>query len=223
LGRKVNPIGLRLGIIRDWDSKWFAEGRTYAELLQQDTQIRELINDRLPRSGISRIMIQRLPGRLIIGIQTAKPGVVIGRRGATINALKAELEALTGVESNNLRLDVTEVENPDTNARVIAENVAEQLERRISQKRAMRRAMQVAMRSGAEGIKISCSGRLMGAEMGRREWMMEGRVPLHTLRANIDYAHEEASTNFGRIGVKVWVNHGEVLPEAAEGATAPAA
>ncbi len=223
MGRKVNPIGLRLGIIRDWDSKWFAEGRTYAELLQQDTQIRELIHERLPRSGISRITIQRLPGRLIIGIHTAKPGVVIGRRGATINSLKSELEALTGVESSNLRLDVTEVENPDTNARVIAENVAEQLERRISQKRAMRRAMQVAMRSGAEGVKIACSGRLMGAEMGRREWMMEGRVPLHTLRANIDYAHEEASTNFGRIGVKVWVNHGEVLPEATEGDTAPAA
>ncbi len=223
MGRKVNPIGLRLGIIRDWDSKWFAEGRTYSELLQQDTQIRELIDERLPRSGISRITIQRLPGRLIIGIHTAKPGVVIGRRGATINALKAELEALTGVESSNLRLDVTEVENPDTNAQVIAENVAEQLERRISQKRAMRRAMQVAMRSGAEGIKIACSGRLMGSEMGRREWMMEGRVPLHTLRANIDYAHEEAATNFGRIGVKVWVNHGEVLPEAAEGETAPAA
>ena len=223
MGRKVNPIGLRLGIIRDWDSKWFAEGRTYSELLQQDTQIRELIDERLPRSGISRITIQRLPGRLIIGIHTAKPGVVIGRRGATINALKAELETLTGVESSNLRLDVTEVENPDTNAQVIAENVAEQLERRISQKRAMRRAMQVAMRSGAEGIKIACSGRLMGSEMGRREWMMEGRVPLHTLRANIDYAHEEAATNFGRIGVKVWVNHGEVLPEAAEGETAPAA
>ncbi len=214
MGRKVNPIGLRLGIIRDWDSRWFAEGRTYAELLQQDIRIRELIRGRLPRAGISRITIQRLPGRVIIGIITAKPGVVIGRRGSTINALKAELEELIGLDGNNLRVDVTEVENPDTNAQVIAENVAEQLERRISQKRAMRRAVQMAMRSGAHGIKISCQGRLMGSEMGRREWQMEGRVPLHTLRANIDYAHEEAATTFGRIGVKVWVNHGEVLPEA---------
>jgi small subunit ribosomal protein S3 len=221
LGRKVNPIGLRLGIIRDWDSKWFAEGRTYAELLQQDIQIRELIHERLPRAGISRIMIQRLPGRIVIGIITAKPGVVIGRRGANINALKAELEKLAGVEGSNLRVDVTEVENPDTDARVIAENVAEQLERRISHKRAMRRAVQMAMRSGAQGVKISCQGRLMGAEMGRREWQMEGRVPLHTLRADIDYAREEAATTFGRIGVKVWVNHGEVLPETAKAETTP--
>ncbi len=221
MGRKVNPIGLRLGIIRDWDSKWFAEGRTYAELLQQDIQIRELIHERLPRAGISRIMIQRLPGRIVIGIITAKPGVVIGRRGANINALKAELEKLAGVEGSNLRVDVTEVENPDTDARVIAENVAEQLERRISHKRAMRRAVQMAMRSGAQGVKISCQGRLMGAEMGRREWQMEGRVPLHTLRADIDYAREEAATTFGRIGVKVWVNHGEVLPETAKAETTP--
>jgi small subunit ribosomal protein S3 len=214
LGRKVNPIGMRLGIIRDWDSKWFAEGRTYAELLQQDIRIRSLIRERLPRAGITRITIQRLPGRVVIGIQTARPGIVIGRRGATINALKAELEQLTGLEGNALRLDVTEIENPDTSARVIAENVAEQLERRISHKRAMRRATQVAMRAGAHGIKISCQGRLMGAEMGRREWVMEGSVPLHTLRADIDYAHEEAATTFGRIGVKVWVNLGEKLPEA---------
>lgn len=222
MGRKVNPIGMRLGIIRDWDSKWFAEGRSYAELLQQDIQIRELVNERLPRAGISRIMIQRLPGRIVIGIVTAKPGVVIGRRGANINALKAELEDLVGLEGNALRLDVTEVDNPDTDAKVIAENVAEQLERRISHKRAMRRAIQMAMRSGAQGIKISCQGRLMGAEMGRREWQMEGRVPLHTLRADIDYAHEEAATTFGRIGVKVWVNHGEVLPETAEAKEAAA-
>ncbi len=222
MGRKVNPIGLRLGIIRDWDSKWYAEGRTYAELLQQDIKIRELIHERLPRAGISRINIERLPGRLIVGIVTAKPGVVIGRRGVNINALKAELEELVGLEGNALRLDVTEVENPDADAHVIAENVAEQLERRISHKRAMRRAIQSAMRSGAEGIKISCQGRLMGAEMGRREWQMEGRVPLHTLRANIDYAHQEAATSFGRIGVKVWVNHGEVLPEAAEAEAASA-
>ena len=222
MGRKVNPIGFRLGVIRDWDSKWFAEGQEYAELLHQDIAIRELVRDRLPRAGISRIQIQRLPGRIIIAIVTAKPGVVIGRRGSTINALKAELEQLTGVESSNLRLDVTESPNPDTDAQVIAENVAEQLERRISHKRAMRRAVQVAMRSGAEGIKIACQGRLMGAEMGRREWVMEGSVPLHTLRADIDYAQEEAATTFGRIGVKVWVNRGEILPEVEEAETATA-
>lgn len=222
MGRKVNPIGFRLGVIRDWDSKWFAEGQEYAELLHQDIAIRELVRDRLPRAGISRTQIQRLPGRIIIAIVTAKPGVVIGRRGSTINALKAELEQLTGVESSNLRLDVTESPNPDTDAQVIAENVAEQLERRISHKRAMRRAVQVAMRSGAEGIKIACQGRLMGAEMGRREWVMEGSVPLHTLRADIDYAQEEAATTFGRIGVKVWVNRGEILPEVEEAETATA-
>ena len=159
MGRKVNPIGLRLGIIRDWDSRWFAEGQTYAQLLQQDIQIRELIRERLPRAGISRVTIERLPGRILIGILTAKPGIVIGRRGSTINALKAELEQLVGVEGSNLRVDVTEVDNPDTNARVIAETVAEQLERRISHKRAMRRAVQMAMRAGAQGVKIACQGR----------------------------------------------------------------
>lgn len=213
MGRKVHPIGFRLGIIRDWDSKWFAEGREYTANLRQDIAIRELIRKQLPRAGISRIGIQRLPGRLVIDIVTARPGVVIGRRGATINALKEELLKLTGLEERNLQLNVIELENPDTDAHVIAESIAEQLERRVSHRRAMTRAAQAAMRAGAKGIKISCQGRLMGAEMRRREWIMEGRVPLHTLRANIDYAQAEAHTTFGRIGVKVWVNHGEVLPE----------
>jgi len=221
LGRKVNPIGFRLGVIKDWESKWFAEGQEYAELLGQDIAVRKLIAERLGRAGVSRIEIRRSPNRLTVTVFTAKPGVVIGRRGATVNALKSELEALTGVASKNLRLDVLEVTNPDLDASVVAESIAEQLERRVSQRRAMRQATMRAMRSGAEGIRILCSGRLAGSEMARRDWVREGRVPLHTLRADIDFARAESLTTFGRIGVKVWVYRGDVLPEgqtAAEGA-----
>lgn len=214
MGRKVHPIGFRLGIIKDWDSKWFAEGEEYSRLLIQDVEVRKLIRERLGRAGISRIEIQRFPRRVAITIRTAKPGVVIGRRGANVNALKAELEELTGVTGKNLRLDVVEVEQPELDARVVAESVAEQLERRVSRRRAMRQAMGRAMRAGAEGIKIACKGRLAGAEMARREWVREGRVPLHTLRADIDYAMEESLTTYGRIGVKVWIYRGDILPEA---------
>jgi len=215
LGRKINPIGFRLGIVKDWESKWFAEGQEYADLLGSDIAIRRLIHGQLGRAGISRIEIQRFPKRLRVTIVTAKPGVVIGRKGASVNALKRDLEALTGVEGKNLRLDVVEVQNVDTDAALVAESVAEQLERRVSQKRAMRQAMVRAMRAGAKGIKIVCSGRLSGSEMARREWVREGRVPLHTLRADIDYAAAESLTGFGRIGVKVWIYRGEVLPEGA--------
>ncbi len=218
MGRKVNPIGFRLGIIRDWDSKWYAEGEDFRQNISQDEAIRDLIRDTLQRAGISRILIERYPTRLAIRILTAKPGVVIGRRGASVNELKGRLERLTGVPSNKLRLDVEEIQRPDLEAQIVAENVAEQLERRVSQRRAMRRAAQQSMRAGADGIKISCKGRLGGAEMGRTDWMREGRVPLHTLRADIDFATAEAATSFGLIGVKVWVYRGEVLPElSAEG------
>ncbi|NLD71762.1 MAG: 30S ribosomal protein S3 [Chloroflexi bacterium] len=225
MGRKVNPIGYRLGIIKDWDSKWFAEGEDYAANLRQDYQIRELVHNFLGRASISRIFIERYPTRLSVKIMTAKPGVVIGRRGSTINALKAELEKLTGITGNKLRVDVEEVRQPDLDANIVAESVAEQLERRVSQRRAMRRAMQQAMRGGAEGIRIMCKGRLSGSEMGRTDWVREGRVPLHTLRADIDYGTAEASTTFGKIGVKVWVYRGEVLPgmEQAEGEAATTA
>lgn len=216
MGRKVQPIGLRLGIIKDWESKWFAEGEEYARLLSEDIKIRALIHKQLGRAGISRIDIQRFPKRVAVTIVTAKPGVVIGRKGAAINSLKEDLEKLTGVEGKNLRLDVLEVERPDTDAHLVAESIAEQLERRVSQKRAMRQAIVRAIRAGAKGIKIACGGRLAGAEMARREWVREGRVPLHTLRADIDFAKAEALTTFGRIGVKVWVYHGEVLPGVAE-------
>jgi len=215
LGRKVHPIGFRLGIIKDWESKWFAEGDEYAELLGQDIKIRDLIRERLGRAGISRIEIQRFPKQISVAILTAKPGIVIGRRGANVNALKAELEEFTGVTGRNLRLDVVEVERPELDAHLVAESVAEQLERRVSQRRAMRQAITRAMRAGAHGIRIACSGRLSGAEMARREWAREGRVPLHTLRADIDYALAEALSTYGRIGVKVWIYRGDVLPEAA--------
>lgn len=223
MGRKVNPIGMRLGYIKDWESKWFAEGRNYANLLTEDTKIRAAINKELGRAGISRIDIQRFPKQVAITIVTAKPGIVIGRKGATVNALKTKMENLTGVAGKNLRLDVLEVEHPDMDAHLIAENVAEQLEKRVSQKRAMRQSIQRAMRAGAKGIKIACSGRLGGSEMARYEWAREGRVPLHTLRADIDYATAESLTTFGRIGIKVWVYRGDVLPtaggtESAEGA-----
>ncbi|MCE5258594.1 MAG: 30S ribosomal protein S3 [Chloroflexi bacterium] len=215
MGRKVNPIGMRLGYIKDWESKWFAEGKEYANLLTEDTKIREAINKELGRAGVSRIDIQRFPKQVAITIVTAKPGIVIGRKGATVNALKSKMEALTGVAGKNLRLDVLEVEHPEMDAHLVAETVAEQLEKRVSQKRAMRQAIMRAMRAGAKGIKIACAGRLGGSEMARYEWAREGRVPLHTLRADIDYATAESLTTFGRIGVKVWVYRGEVLPTAA--------
>lgn len=220
MGRKVNPIGFRLGIINDWESKWFAEGEEYARLLAEDIAIREMVKKTLGRSGLSRIDIQRFPKQINITIVTAKPGIVIGRRGASVNALKADLEKLTNISGKNLRVDVVEIDRPDIDAHVVAESIVEQLERRVSQKRAMRQAMMRAMRGGAKGIKIVCSGRLSGADMARREWMREGRVPLHTLRANIDYAHDEALTTFGRIGVKVWIYRGDVLPETNRAAAA---
>ncbi len=219
LGRKVHPIGFRLGYIKDWESKWYAEGEEYKARLANDLAIRELIRGELENAGISRIEIQRFPKQLAIAVVTARPGVVIGRRGATVNALKAKLVELTGVEEKNLRLDVVEVEQPDLDAHLVADNIAEQLGRRVSQKRAMRQAIQRSMRAGAEGIKVVCSGRLSGAEMARREWAREGRVPLHTLRADIDYAVSEALTTFGRIGVKVWIYRGEVLPQLADTAS----
>ena len=182
MGRKVNPIGYRLGIIRDWDSKWFAEGEQYRRLLIEDVQVRELINKTLGRAGVAKIEIQRFPKQISVTIHTARPGIVIGRRGASVNALKAELEKMTNISGKNLRLDVVEIDRPEMNARVVAESIAEQLERRVSHKRAMRQAVQRAMRSGAKGIRVMCAGRLSGADMARREWVREGQVPPHPPR-----------------------------------------
>lgn len=217
MGRKVHPYGFRLKIIRDWKARWYAEGEQYADLLGEDLKIRRLIRDKLEQAGISDIEIERFPKQVSITIHTAKPGIVIGRRGATVKELRQDLEVLT---SKRIRLDVQEVEKPDLDAYLVAENIAQQLERRISHSRAMRRAAQQAMRFGAQGVKILCSGRLSGVEMARREWIREGRVPLHTLRADIDYAQAEALTTYGRIGVKVWIYKGEVLPKAVEVAAA---
>lgn len=218
MGRKVHPIGFRLGVIKDWESKWYAEGEEYARLISEDMAVRQLIHKVLGRSGIARIEIQRFPKQIAVAIFTAKPGIVIGRRGANVNQLKSELEKMTDIRGKNLRLDVVEVERPEMDAHVVAESIVEQLERRVSQKRAMRQAITRAVRAGAKGIKISCSGRLSGSEMARREWAREGRVPLHTLRADIDYAQDEALTTFGRIGVKVWIYRGDVIPELARAA-----
>ncbi len=217
MGRKVHPTGFRLGIIRDWDARWYAEGEAYADLLHEDIAIRRLIRREMGRAGISRIEIERFPKQVSIVIHTAKPGIIIGRRGASVKQLRRDLEEMTG---KRIRVDVSEIEQPDLDAYLVAENIATQLEHRISHNRAMRRAVRQAMRLGAEGVKIVCKGRLSGAEMARREWVHEGRVPLHTLRADIDYGLAEALTTYGRIGVKVWIYKGEILPEKSEGTQA---
>jgi small subunit ribosomal protein S3 len=213
LGRKVHPYGYRLKVIRRWKSNWFAEGDEYADLLHEDREIRDLIHDQLKRAGISKVEIERFSNQVQVTIWTAKPGIVIGRKGSSVKELRQQLENLT---SKKVKVEVEEVKRPELHAPLIAENIVSQLERRISHSRAMKRAIQQTMRAGAEGVKIMCSGRLHGAEMARTEWQREGRVPLQTLRADIDYAQDEALTTFGRIGVKVWVYKGEVLTEAEE-------
>ena len=211
MGRKVHPEGFRLGIIKDWKARWFAEGREYALLLKEDLTIRDLIQKELSRAGISKIEIERFPNQVSLTIHAARPGIVIGRKGSTVNTLRHQLEELT---DKKIRIEVQEVEHPEIDAHLIAESLAAQLSKRISHKRAMKQAVARAMRLGVVGVKIACGGRLSGAEMGRREWVMEGRVPLHTIRADIDYAQDEALTTLGMIGIKVWVYKGEVLPEA---------
>jgi small subunit ribosomal protein S3 len=208
LGRKVHPLGFRLGIIKTWKSRWYAEGEDYADLLGEDLAIRELIREQAGRAGIDEVEIERLPNQVIVIIHTAKPGIIIGRRGAAVKDLRLELEALT---DKKIKIDVQEVDKPDLSARLVAENISSQLERRISHGRAMRRAVQQAMRAGAQGVMINCGGRLSGAEMARRENVSEGRIPRHTLRADIDFARSEALTTYGRIGVKVWIYKGEIL------------
>ncbi|MBU0704099.1 MAG: 30S ribosomal protein S3 [Chloroflexi bacterium] len=213
MGRKVHPYGFRLGVIRDWKARWYAEGDDYANLLHEDLKIRQLIKDSVGHAGISTVEIERFSNQVSVMIWTARPGIVIGRKGATVKALRNELEEVTG---KRVSVDVQEVEQPEMDAKLVAENVVNQLERRISHGRAMKRAIQAAMRAGAQGIKVMCKGRLYGSEMSRQAWQREGRVPLHTLRADIDYAQEEAHTTYGRLGVKVWIYKGEVLPAAKE-------
>jgi len=213
MGRKVHPIGFRLGIIKDWEARWYAPRGKYAAQLQQDFQIRQLVYREAPKAAIARVDIDRSPSSVTITIWTAKPGILIGRKGAAVKVLRQKLEALTGAK---VKLEIEEIAKPDLEAQLVAENIADQIERRISHSRAMKRAIQQAMKMGAQGVKIVASGRLGGAEMSRREVAREGRVPSQTLRADIDFARAEALTTFGRIGVKVWIYKGEKMPEAIE-------
>jgi len=208
MGQKVNPIGLRLGINRTWDSRWFAQGEAYANLLHEDIKIREYLFERLKNAGVSRIIIERPHKKCLVTIFSARPGVVIGKKGADIDKLRKELQSMTSSETN---LNIVEIRKPELDAKLVAENVAQQLERRVAFRRAMKRAMQTTMRMGGLGIRMNCAGRLGGAEIARTEWYREGRVPLHTLRADIDYGTTTARTTYGAIGVKVWIFKGEIL------------
>lgn len=209
MGQKINPVGLRIGVIRDWEGRWFAE-KDYATLLHEDLKIRRFIKSRLYNSGIARVEIERAANRVKVTIHTARPGMVIGRGGTEVENLRKSLEKLT---DKQVALNIAEVKIPDLNAQLVAENICFQLERRSSYRRAMKQSISRVMKMGALGVKIRCSGRLMGAEIARSEGYSEGKVPLHTLRADIDYGFAEAKTTYGKIGVKVWINKGEILPE----------
>jgi small subunit ribosomal protein S3 len=208
LGQKVHPVGFRLGVIRTWDSKWFEE-RNYAQWLHEDIKIRAHVKKSLNHAGVSKVEIERAANKVKVNVHTARPGIVIGKRGAGIETVKKELQQFT---KNEVFLNIVEVRKAEIDAQLVAENIATQLERRIAFRRAMKKAIQTAMKFGAKGIRVACSGRLGGAEMARYEWYREGRVPLHTLRADIDYGYAIARTTYGTIGCKVWVCRGEVLP-----------
>jgi small subunit ribosomal protein S3 len=218
MGQKTNPIGLRVAVNKDWRSKWFAEKKEFGKLLTEDRRIRDLLKKKLESASVPKIQIERAATRCRITIFTARPGVVIGRKGAEIDKLKEELSRMTGKE---IYVDIQEIKTPETDAQLVAENIALQLERRISFRRAMKKAVQVAMDFGAEGIKVRCAGRLGGAELARVETYHEGRVPLHTLRANIDYGFAEAQTVYGKLGIKCWICKGEVKTEKQGAAAAP--
>jgi len=207
VGHKVHPYGFRLGIVTDWKSRWYAEGNQYRQYVLADDRIREYLKNLLPHAAISRIEIERTRERVRVDVHTARPGIVIGRRGAEADRIRGDLEKLTGKQ---VQLNILEVKNPEMDAQLVAQAVAEQLSSRVSFRRAMRKSMQGTLKAGAKGIKIQCGGRLGGAEMSRSEFYREGRVPLHTLRANVDYGFFEAKTTFGRIGVKVWIYKGDV-------------
>jgi small subunit ribosomal protein S3 len=219
MGQKVNPVGFRLGVIRSWDSKWYEE-KNYAKWLHEDIRLREYVKKKLGQAGISKVEIERAASKVKVNVHTARPGIVIGKRGAGIESIKKELQQFT---QNEVFLNIVEVRKAETDAQLVAENITTQLERRIAFRRAMKKAIQTAQKFGAKGIRVACSGRLGGAEMARYEWYREGRVPLHTLRADIDYGFAEAKTTYGKIGCKVWIFRGEVLPESAAEAKKPPA
>ena len=208
MGQKVNPIGLRLGINRTWDSRWYADGESYSDLLHEDLKIRAFLEGQLTGAGLSKIVVERTAGKARVAIHTARPGVVIGKKGADIERLRRRLAAMT---TSDVHLNIMEIRKPEIDAKLLAENIGQQLERRVAFRRAMKRAVQSAMRLGAGGIRINCAGRLGGAEIARTEWYREGRVPLHTLRADIDFGMATAKTAYGTCGVKVWIFRGEIM------------
>lgn len=208
MGQKVNPIGMRLGVNRTWDSRWFANKGEYGELLHQDLEIKRVLEKKLKQAGVAKIVIERPHKKCRVTISTARPGVVIGKKGADIDKLR---QSLTSITEGEVQLNIVEIRKPELDAKLIADNIAQQLERRVMFRRAMKRAVQSAMRLGAEGIRINCGGRLNGAEIARMEWYREGRVPLHTLRADIDYGTSTAFTAYGACGIKVWVFKGEIM------------
>ncbi|MBW8057165.1 MAG: 30S ribosomal protein S3 [candidate division NC10 bacterium] len=209
MGQKVHPVGFRLGYIKTWKSRWFAT-RSYADQLHEDLRIRRYLKERLYHAGISQILFERKANQIRIIVHAARPGIIIGRKGSEVDKVRQELAAMTDKE---IHLDITEVRKAETDAQLVAENIAAQLERRVAFRRTMKKAVQSAMRLGAQGVKVMVAGRLGGSEIARTEWYREGRVPLHTLRADIDYGLAEARTTYGRIGVKAWIFHGEVMPE----------
>jgi small subunit ribosomal protein S3 len=218
MGQKVHPIGFRLGIAADWSSKWYAEGREYSRFLMADVEVRTFLKDKLSQASVSRIQIARSAGNVLITIHTARPGIVIGKKGEDIEKLRKKVAGMMGLPIQSIKLNIEEIRKPEIDAQLVAESIAQQLERRIMFRRAMKRSVSNAMRLGALGVKINVGGRLNGAEIARSEWYREGRVPLHTLRANIDYGFAEAKTTYGILGVKVWIFKGEVfgLEEASE-------
>ncbi len=209
MGQKVHPVGLRLGIIKTWDSRWFSQ-KSYATLLHEDIKIRKIVKERLMHAGVAKVEIERAGQKAKINIHTARPGIIIGKKGAEVDKLKKDLEAMTGKQ---MYINIQEIRRPELDAQLVAENIALQLERRIAFRRAMKKAVTSALRLGAQGIKITCAGRLAGAEIARTEWYREGRVPLHTLRADINYGFFEAKTTMGQIGVKVWIYRGDILQQ----------
>ncbi len=211
MGQKIHPIGLRVGIIRDWEAKWYAE-KEYAEYLHEDLKIRKFISSRLADAAVSTVEIERAAKRVNVSLHTAKPGMVIGKGGSEVENLRKSLVKLTGKKPNEIHINIVEIKKPDLDAKLVAEGIARQLESRVAFRRAQKQAIQRTMRSGAQGIKTQVSGRLNGADIARSEGYSEGTVPLHTLRADIDYAWEEADTTYGKLGVKVWIYRGEILP-----------
>ena len=213
MGQKTHPIGIRLGIIKTWDSRWYLK-RGYADKLHEDITIRKTIKEKLFHAGISKVEIERAGQKTRIIIHTARPGIIIGKKGAEVEKLRKDIEKMTG--NQQIAIDIKEIRKPEVDAQLVAENIALQLEKRIAFRRAMKKAVLSARRFGAQGVKVACAGRLAGAEIARSEWYREGRVPLHTFRADIDYGFSEANTTYGKIGIKVWIYNGEILPEAAE-------